>query len=74
MGARRSIGIIQKELFMLKQNIIPVLVVEHLDTFHTEASTMPVNLYRTDDYLVINAGLPRCLADKVHVFVILKFN
>ena len=54
---------------MLKQNIVPVLVVEHLDTFHPEASIMPVNLYRTDTYLVINAGLPRCLPDKVHVFV-----
>ena len=54
---------------MLKQNIVPVLVVEHLDTFHPEASTMPVNLYHTHDYLVINAGLPRCLPDKVHVFV-----
>jgi len=54
---------------MLKQNIVPVLVVEHLDTFHPEASTMPVNLYHTHDYLVINAGLPRCLPDKVRVFV-----
>ncbi len=54
---------------MLKQNIVPVLVVEHLDIFHPEASTMPVNLYHTHDYLVINAGLPRCLPDKVHVFV-----
>jgi HSP20 family molecular chaperone IbpA len=30
---------------------------------------MPVNLYHTDNYLVINAGLPRCLPDKVNVFV-----
>ncbi len=30
---------------------------------------MPVNLYHTDDYLVIHAGLPRCLPDRVHVFV-----
>ncbi len=30
---------------------------------------MPANLYHTDSYLVINAGLPRCLSDGVHVFV-----
>lgn len=54
---------------MLKQNIVSVLVVEHLDTFHPEESVMPVNLYHTHDYLVIDAGLPRCLPDKVHVFV-----
>ncbi len=28
-----------------------------------------MNLYHTDSYLVINAGLPRCLPDHVHVFV-----
>lgn len=54
---------------MLKQNIVPVVVVEHLDTFHPEASGMPMNLYHADSYLVINAGLPRCLPDKVHAFV-----
>jgi HSP20 family molecular chaperone IbpA len=30
---------------------------------------MPVNLYHTDSYLVISAGLPRCLPDRIHVFV-----
>lgn len=54
---------------MQKQHIVPVLVVEHLDTFHPEANDMPVNLYHTESYLVINAGLPRCLPDKVHVSV-----
>jgi HSP20 family molecular chaperone IbpA len=54
---------------MAEQHVIPVRVVEHLDTFHPEASGMPINLYHTDSYLVINAGLPRCLPDKVHVFV-----
>ena len=30
---------------------------------------MPVNLYHTDRYLVVNASLPRCLPDRVQVFV-----
>lgn len=54
---------------MKKQHIISVRVEEHLDTLHPEANGMPVNLYHTDSYLVINASLPRCLPDKVHVFV-----
>jgi len=30
---------------------------------------MPVSLYHTANYLVINAGLPCCLPEKVHVAV-----
>lgn len=54
---------------MLEQHVIPVRVVEHLDALPPEAHSMPVNLYHTDSYLVISAGLPRCLPDRVHVFV-----
>lgn len=54
---------------MLKQHVVPVRVEEHLDALPPEANGMPVNLYHTDSYLVINAGLPRCLPDKVHVFM-----
>jgi len=54
---------------MLKQHVVPVHVEERLDALPPEANGMPVNLYHTDNYLVINAGLPRCLPDKVHVFV-----
>jgi HSP20 family molecular chaperone IbpA len=54
---------------MLEQHVIPVRVVEHLDALPPEAHGMPMNLYYTDSYLVISAGLPRCLPDRVHVFV-----
>ncbi|HEY4688323.1 MAG TPA: Hsp20 family protein [Anaerolineae bacterium] len=54
---------------MLEQHVVPVRVEEHLDALPPEAHGMPVNLYHTDRYLVTNAGLPRCLPDKVHVFV-----
>ena len=54
---------------MLKEHVVPVRVEKHLDALPPEADGMPVNLYQTDRYLVINAGLPRCLADKVHVAV-----
>ncbi|MGA9532963.1 MAG: Hsp20 family protein [Anaerolineales bacterium] len=54
---------------MLEQHVVPVRVVEHLDALPPEAHSMPVNLYHTDGYLVINAGLPRCLPDRVHVSV-----
>jgi len=54
---------------MPEQHVIPVRVVEHLDALPPEAHGMPVNLYHTDHYLVINAGLPRCLPDRVHVSV-----
>lgn len=54
---------------MQKQHVIPIHVKERLDALPAEANEMPVNLYHTDDYLVINAGLPRCLPDKVHVSV-----
>lgn len=53
---------------MLKQHVVPVHVVEHLDALPPEANSMPVNLYHTESYLVINAGLPRCLPDHIHVF------
>ncbi len=54
---------------MQKQQIVPVHIEQHLDRLSSEANGMPVNLYHTDDYLVINAGLPRCLPDKVHISV-----
>jgi len=54
---------------MQQQHIVPVHVEEHLDALPPEASGMPVNIYHTDSYLVINAGLPRCLPDHIHVFV-----
>lgn len=54
---------------MQKQHVVPVHVEERLDALPSESHDMPVNLYRTDSYLVINAGLPRCLPDKVHVFL-----
>ena len=30
---------------------------------------MSVNLYQTDRYLVAQAGLPRCLPDRIYVFI-----
>ena len=54
---------------MLKQHVVPVRVEEQLDALPPETHGMPVNLYHTDTYLMINAGLPRCLPDKIHVFV-----
>jgi HSP20 family molecular chaperone IbpA len=54
---------------MPKQHVVPVRVEEHLDALPPETHGMPVNLYHTDSYLVINAGLPRCLPDRVQVFV-----
>jgi HSP20 family molecular chaperone IbpA len=54
---------------MLIQHVVPVRVKERLDALPPEANGMPVNLYHTHDYLVINAGLPRCLPDKIRVFV-----
>jgi HSP20 family molecular chaperone IbpA len=54
---------------MQKQHVVPVHIEQHLDILPSEANGMPVNLYHTDDYLVINAGLPRYLPDKVHVSV-----
>jgi HSP20 family molecular chaperone IbpA len=54
---------------MLKAHVVPVRVEKHLDALLPEAHGMPVNLYQTDRYLVINAGLPRCLAERVHVSV-----
>ena len=54
---------------MQKQHIVPVHVKEHLDALPPEFHAMLVNLYHTESYLVINAGLPRCLPDHIHVFV-----
>lgn len=54
---------------MQKQHTVRVHVEERLDALPPESHGMPVNLYHTESYLVINAGLPRCLPDKVHVFV-----
>ncbi|MEO8053491.1 MAG: Hsp20 family protein [Acidobacteriota bacterium] len=54
---------------MPKQHIVPVRVDERLEALSPEANGMPVSLYQTDNYLVINAGLPRCLPEKVHVAV-----
>ena len=54
---------------MLKEHVVPVRVEKHLDALLPEVHGIPVNLYQTDRYLVINAGLPRCLADRVHVSV-----
>jgi len=54
---------------MSEQHIVPVRVKEGLDALSTEAHAMPVNLYQTDRYLVAQAGLPRCLPDRIHVFV-----
>ena len=52
---------------MSEQHIVPVGLKERVDALPPEANGMPVNLYHTDNYLVINAGLPRCLPDRVHV-------
>jgi len=54
---------------MPQQHVVPVRVEEGLDALPPEAHAMPVNLYQTDSYLVTHAGLPRCLPDRVHVFV-----
>ena len=54
---------------MLEQHVVPVRVVEHLEALPPEAHGMPVNLYHTDSYLIVNAGLPRCLPERIHVFV-----
>lgn len=54
---------------MSEQHIVPVRVKEGLDALSTEVHAMPVNLYQTDRYLVAQAGLPRCLPDRIHVFV-----
>lgn len=54
---------------MKKQHNVPVRIEERLEALPPDSHGMPVNLYHTDSYLVINAGLPRCLPDKVHVFV-----
>ncbi len=54
---------------MLEQHVVPVRVVEHLEALPPESHGMPVNLYHTDSYLIVNAGLPRCLPDRIHVFV-----
>ena len=54
---------------MPKQHIVPVRIDVHLDALPPEVNGMPVSLYQTDNYLVINAGLPRCLPEKVHVSV-----
>ena len=50
--------------------VIPVRVAERLeDVPPPEAQGMPVNLDQTDGYLVVDAGLPRCLPDRIHVAV-----
>ncbi len=54
---------------MAKQHIIPVVVQDHLDTLPREARSLPVNLYVTDRYVVVHAGLPRCRPEKIQVFV-----
>ena len=54
---------------MPEQHVVPVRVEEHLDVLPPDAHSMPVNLYHTDWYLVTHAGLPRCLPDRVQVFV-----
>lgn len=54
---------------MQKQHIVSVHVKERLDALPPESHAMLVNLYHTENYLVINASLPRCLPDHVHVFV-----
>lgn len=54
---------------MQEQHVVPVTVVERVDVVPANLHDMPVNLYYTEDYLVINAGLPRCLPDRVRVSV-----
>ena len=54
---------------MQKQHTVLVYVKERLEALPPESHGMLVNLYHTDSYLVINAGLPRCLPDKIHVSV-----
>ena len=54
---------------MLKQHVVPVHVEKYLDALPPETRDMPVNLYHTNSYLIINAGLPRCVPDHVHIFV-----
>ncbi len=54
---------------MQKQHIVPVHVKEHLDALPPESHAMLVNLYHTESYLVINAGLPRCLPGITFTFL-----
>jgi HSP20 family molecular chaperone IbpA len=53
---------------MPEEHVVPVGIVEYLDDLPAEVHSMPVNLYHTARYLIVNAGLPRCLPDRVHVF------
>lgn len=56
---------------MSEQHTIPVVIAQALpDDLQGELHEMPVNVYHTDRYLVVDAGLPRCLPDRIHVFVI----
>ena len=54
---------------MPEEHVVPVHVGEYVEPLSPETQSMPVNLYHTDRYLVVNAGLPRCLPDRVQVFV-----
>ena len=54
---------------MTEQHVIPVVVQNRIQEAPREAHSFPVNLFFTDRYLVIHAGLPRCRPDKIEVFV-----
>ena len=54
---------------MPEEHVVPVGVEEHLDALPLGVHGMPVNLYYTDRYLIVNAGLSRCLPERIRVFV-----
>ena len=54
---------------MTGEHVVPIVVQDHIRSLPRDAHSMPVNLFFTDRYLVIHAGLPRCRPDKVQVFV-----
>jgi HSP20 family molecular chaperone IbpA len=55
---------------MPEQHAIPVTVASELpEDVQTDLHEMPINVYHTDRYLVVDAGLPRCLPDRIHVFI-----
>ena len=54
---------------MTEQHVIPVEIHDHLSPPPREAHPMPINLFVTDRYVVIHAGLPRCRPDRIEVLV-----
>ncbi len=54
---------------MTDEHVVPVVVQDHIKELPREVHSIPVNLFVTDRYLVVHAGLPRCRPDRVQVFV-----